>query len=253
VCGCRDALEPSEARCVRFLSTRAAPNSQFVFVSNTEAPTLTLARGDGNILVALSPQVPPSARLIRSLMACYATDVERIAAKVNNLYGELYEPADEAALRVLSPKHLSLLAAQCELDIVPGVEKPHLVQQISKVVLNGRRLRARLALRGINTKYILERSELMVTAKEHIQAQCSICAEDYTVGDPISILACGHDFHKICIGKWLCQQAEADTQPGATKDYPSCPICRLTIDKTTDRVQEAIVGFVKTCGKRKRG
>ncbi|CAA7409757.1 unnamed protein product [Spirodela intermedia] len=44
---------------------------------------------------------------------------------------------------------------------------------------------------------------------------CCICQEDYTKGEDLGMLSCGHGFHVACIGRWLTQRNV-------------CPICRKT-------------------------
>jgi len=61
---------------------------------------------------------------------------------------------------------------------------------------------------------------------------CVICIEQLKVGDIVSIFTCNHQFHKICIDKWLVEQ-------------PLCPICKLNIltkNETNDsKVEESTV------------
>ncbi|CAA7409816.1 unnamed protein product [Spirodela intermedia] len=44
---------------------------------------------------------------------------------------------------------------------------------------------------------------------------CCICQEDYADGEDLGLLACGHDFHASCVGRWLVQKNV-------------CPICKET-------------------------
>ncbi|KZV46132.1 hypothetical protein F511_29094 [Dorcoceras hygrometricum] len=48
---------------------------------------------------------------------------------------------------------------------------------------------------------------------------CSICREEYSEGDNLGTLDCGHDFHKDCIKQWLMHKN-------------LCPICKTTGLKT---------------------
>lgn len=46
--------------------------------------------------------------------------------------------------------------------------------------------------------------------------ECSVCVQEYKIGEYKRKLACGHEYHKKCIDKWL-------------KDCLTCPICRKEI------------------------
>ena len=32
---------------------------------------------------------------------------------------------------------------------------------------------------------------------------CSVCCQDYVIGDVANVLPCNHNFHRDCIGSWL--------------------------------------------------
>ncbi|KAK4378444.1 hypothetical protein RND71_000306 [Anisodus tanguticus] len=48
---------------------------------------------------------------------------------------------------------------------------------------------------------------------------CCICREEYTTGDEMGMLDCGHEFHSSCIKQWLMLKN-------------LCPICKMTALKT---------------------
>lgn len=52
-------------------------------------------------------------------------------------------------------------------------------------------------------------------------AECSICMDEVTVGEQVTVLPCKHWFHHQCVSAWL---AEHDT----------CPHCRKGISKRSD-------------------
>ncbi|KAK4240286.1 hypothetical protein C8A03DRAFT_13378 [Achaetomium macrosporum] len=52
-------------------------------------------------------------------------------------------------------------------------------------------------------------------SEEHIA--CSICAEDFTVGEDVRVLPCDHKFHPACIDPWLINISG------------TCPLCRLDL------------------------
>jgi hypothetical protein len=53
-------------------------------------------------------------------------------------------------------------------------------------------------------------------AKVLLEKSCSICLEDYKELDDVITIPCFHQFHKICISKWLQEKA-------------SCPICHSDV------------------------
>ena len=53
----------------------------------------------------------------------------------------------------------------------------------------------------------------MRCTQEYSGECCTICLEDFTVGDHLRKMNCDHIFHKDCIDDWLIRNN-------------SCPICR---------------------------
>ena len=49
---------------------------------------------------------------------------------------------------------------------------------------------------------------------------CSICLEEYEVGEQLRLLPCKHCFHTDCILPWLTQRS------------PMCPLCKCDISRT---------------------
>lgn len=47
-------------------------------------------------------------------------------------------------------------------------------------------------------------------------AECAICLGDFTPGQPVAALACGHNFDVACLGRWATQHRD-------------CPLCRRPI------------------------
>lgn len=45
---------------------------------------------------------------------------------------------------------------------------------------------------------------------------CVICLEDFSNGDRLTVLPCGHEFHKQCISPWLLKRSSL------------CPICKVS-------------------------
>ena len=52
-------------------------------------------------------------------------------------------------------------------------------------------------------------------------SDCSVCLEDFVVGDELMILPCHHNFHSTCAKEWL-------------KSNNSCPLCRADIYEDVD-------------------
>ncbi|KAI0011720.1 hypothetical protein F4779DRAFT_571859 [Xylariaceae sp. FL0662B] len=64
---------------------------------------------------------------------------------------------------------------------------------------------------------------------EHIG--CSICTEDFTVGQDVRVLPCDHRFHPRCVDPWLVNVSG------------TCPLCRLDLhphedDETSNEVEQ---------------
>jgi hypothetical protein len=53
---------------------------------------------------------------------------------------------------------------------------------------------------------------------------CAICLDEYTEGDILRILPCGHAFHKPCADKWFLRRHSK-----ISSDSNSCPICKETV------------------------
>ena len=64
------------------------------------------------------------------------------------------------------------------------------------------------------------RSKTRVIAEEALQGdllnECSICLDNFDVGQKISELSCHHLFHKECLEQWM-------------QDNHNCPLCRLSV------------------------
>ncbi|KAL4565175.1 hypothetical protein LXL04_029260 [Taraxacum kok-saghyz] len=59
-------------------------------------------------------------------------------------------------------------------------------------------------------------------------AQCYICLVEYEDGDEVRVLPCHHEFHRLCIDKWL------------KEIHRICPLCRGDICKTGSLTSETL-------------
>ncbi|KAI0192241.1 RING-7 protein [Xylaria flabelliformis] len=55
---------------------------------------------------------------------------------------------------------------------------------------------------------------------------CSICTEDFTVGEDVRVLPCNHKFHPACVDPWLVNVSG------------TCPLCRLDLRPPEDIERE---------------
>ncbi|KAK3946167.1 hypothetical protein QBC46DRAFT_1483 [Diplogelasinospora grovesii] len=62
--------------------------------------------------------------------------------------------------------------------------------------------------------------------EEHLG--CSICTEDFTVGEDVRVLPCDHKFHPPCIDPWLISVSG------------TCPLCRLDLSKPQGDKQDGV-------------
>ncbi|KAK3952930.1 hypothetical protein QBC32DRAFT_258920 [Pseudoneurospora amorphoporcata] len=79
------------------------------------------------------------------------------------------------------------------------------------------------------------------TSSDDINLGCSICTEDFTVGEDVRVLPCNHKYHPACVDPWLVNVSG------------TCPLCRLdlrphsSIESTTGP-DENISGSSPTAG-----
>ncbi|XP_060682727.1 E3 ubiquitin-protein ligase RNF6 isoform X2 [Hemiscyllium ocellatum] len=73
--------------------------------------------------------------------------------------------------------------------------------------------------RGLTKEQIdnlLTRNYGNVSAENEVSKTCSVCINDYAVGNKLRRLPCSHEFHIHCIDRWLSENS-------------TCPICRQPI------------------------
>lgn len=97
---------------------------------------------------------------------------------------------------------------------------------ILKIIQNARN---RIDKININGKYLIDFQKYLEDAKNKqlitnkIEPdECPICIEQLVDSDPITILTCGHKFHKDCIKKWC--KTISKTCPNCRQK--TCPNCR---------------------------
>ncbi|XP_020259364.1 probable E3 ubiquitin-protein ligase HIP1 isoform X2 [Asparagus officinalis] len=65
-------------------------------------------------------------------------------------------------------------------------------------------------------KCLKQRKHFVIGVGATVETEpCCICQEEYTVGEDLGVLDCGHDFHTACIKQWLTHKN-------------LCPICKTT-------------------------
>ena len=58
-----------------------------------------------------------------------------------------------------------------------------------------------------------------VSSSAYDIGNCVICLEEFNNGDKLTVLPCGHEFHKQCIRPWLLTRSTL------------CPICKMSVVK----------------------
>jgi hypothetical protein len=86
--------------------------------------------------------------------------------------------------------------------------------------------------KNVSTHYRKTRIKSICLTATHMEGnllnQCSICLEDFVVGESVNILKCSHGFHEACLNEWLPHNL-------------TCPICRQTIgNRSTDNLRSGI-------------
>jgi len=75
-------------------------------------------------------------------------------------------------------------------------------------------------------------------------SSCSICLEEFEIGEKLLSLPCGHYFHSHCIGPWL------------TERQPTCPLCKANVkadiaqrnnDEISEEDEQAPSSILHTC------
>ena len=56
--------------------------------------------------------------------------------------------------------------------------------------------------------------------------ECPVCYEDYSNGDALKVLHCGHYFHAACIDKWLGAALIGANGVQKEQRATTCPMCK---------------------------
>lgn len=158
---------------------------------------------DGGILVTVDSTAPPISQsiimvwtavcIILSMLACCC-----IANVMEDMY-EAQQPEPEPPRR---PRRQRLT--------------PEQVQQMPIGIFDGHQLVYNDEENPIeNSQEDAEQkpSTLCLQPAESALDACTICLDDYEIGDKLRCLPCGHAFHANCIAKWLIERSA------------TCPLC----------------------------
>ncbi len=77
------------------------------------------------------------------------------------------------------------------------------------------------------SKKILKRlkSSIVIGNDQTIPKTCSICLENFNIGETIHELPCHHEYHKECVDTWLLEHSD------------TCPLCRISVTNETTEPQ----------------
>ncbi|KAK2728264.1 RING finger domain-containing protein [Colletotrichum kahawae] len=67
------------------------------------------------------------------------------------------------------------------------------------------------------------------------KAECTICIDDFSLGDDATVLPCKHWFHDQCVVMWL-------------KEHNTCPICRTPIEESSNNNASASASNANNSG-----
>ncbi|KAF5524890.1 E3 ubiquitin-protein ligase SDIR1 [Colletotrichum aenigma] len=70
---------------------------------------------------------------------------------------------------------------------------------------------------GATAKTAASDSKPQTAAQDEENLGCSICTDDFTVGEDVRVLPCNHKFHPNCVDPWLVNVSG------------TCPLCRLDL------------------------
>jgi hypothetical protein len=71
--------------------------------------------------------------------------------------------------------------------------------------------------RVVEGKYVATKSKTAESSDEEKALWCSICTDEFKVGEQVRLLPCNHRFHPSCIDPWLLNMNS------------TCPLCRIDL------------------------
>jgi len=89
-------------------------------------------------------------------------------------------------------------------DLLGGLE--HVPRGVDSAVVNA------------NTTTLIHQASAVERSGGALQSQCSVCLEQFKQGEELRMLPCMHRYHRVCIDRWLAQNA-------------ACPVCKHEITR----------------------
>lgn len=118
---------------------------------------------------------------------------------------------ENTAWSVMAVSFLSLLAVSAVLLTFFFVRRYRIRHFSSRFLLNRE-------ARGLSSREVKALPAVIYKTRDTSGTDtCAICLESYEVGEKLRILPCHHDFHALCVDKWL------------TTRRAFCPICKRDV------------------------
>jgi len=129
----------------------------------------------------------------------------------------IHESFNDIIPQALEPIPIAVVPASAVAIAAPGI--PSLINDEETFLAFTTQL-SRQASNGATTNTIEKNSvtfEYKPRQNAHDAERCTICLCDYEKGEKMRRLICLHQFHQLCVDKWLHQ-------------HKKCPICRVDIE-----------------------
>ena len=223
-------------------------------------------RFSGAIYVNVSHACPSNEGIRRMSSSVYKNDMERVCHRIESFPTGVYVPRNMTdqlmQLKVPRLKHLLLTiryhTKQFETNDLAGIEKRDLVELLQCAMKHPVWLNCQLknhnvyhpaleSTPGTCDEHIVEAAHSFLSNRT--ECGCSICLEEYEPFCKLLILPCGHMFHYECAKQWLTTQLDVTVD---NKEYPSCPSCRVPINKRSSRCLLQVTATDTSRKKRKR-